>query len=319
MLKVQDLLHEINRNLLEEVGSIYKYNDFILVGNNMSGKSWLIKELLKSNQDKIYFIDSINRTIATNNPIGKFEDINDKKEILLQRIKDENFNTRDTVAASYNNSLILNELYENIEVYKDNINYYFETSFEVILESEVGVNQLFSENIYKYRVGSNIYDKLSNGFQAIIRILVEITFAISQGAEVIIIDEIDLHLDSENCKRIIKYLRDRFTNTKLIFTTHSPDVISGSEKFNIFKIESDNCSYFDGDDLNDIPYINRILFEPNILVSNPIDNELSSFLKLKVAGRNLNEEELNRLNSYDNLTVKQKILRDYINRWDNED
>ncbi|MBN1075017.1 ATP-binding protein [Clostridium botulinum] len=316
MFKVEDLLLDMKNKLFEKVGSIYKHDDFIIVGNNMSGKSWVIMELLKSNISESYLIDSINRTIANNDPRGRFKDIINKQEILIERVKVKNFNRIDTITSIYNNSLIYNELTENLEAYSDVINNYFGKEFKV--EEKEDNDGLFSDKKYVYKLGDDEYSELSNGFQAIVRILVEVVFALSLGVKAIAIDEIDLHLDSEQCKKMIQFLRINFKEIKWVFTTHSSEVILASKDFNILKIENGYCNYFDGNDMENIPYINRMLFEPNTLNRNPIDNELSNLLRLKAIGKNIDEDIL-KINSYDNLTVKQTILRDYLVRWNNED
>lgn len=316
MHNINQLVNLIYKKRFEKQYCEMKYDDYIIVGDNMSGKSELIRELENKIEDQLFFIDTVNRTIGTTDPIGEFDKITSVKEIVEERFRDERFNISDSIGI-YNHNLILNELIEHYDKYQLVIESYIGKSFQILEQKEA--SSIMSGNIvYKYKIGDKIYDSLSNGEQAIIRILVEIMFAISRGVSIIAIDEIDLYLDSTNCKKMIKFLKEKFSSVNWIITTHSDNIIFASENFNIIKIKNGQCSYYDSNDFDNIPYINRILFEPSIFNESEIDVKLSDLIRRRVLGVIISQEEIYEVKKLDSLTVRQEILKKYILGWENE-
>ncbi len=135
MLKIDNIKKEIINKIFNNKSSIIKYSGIILIGNNMSGKSYLIKEIIKEKlpENNIYFIDSVNRIIPNSNPMGLFNTIK-LSDILENRLKDDIFNKKDVISTTTTNTLVLNELLENFENYKTIIENYFGYKFEIITE-----------------------------------------------------------------------------------------------------------------------------------------------------------------------------------------
>ena len=76
-------------------------NNYILVGDNSSGKSEILQSVIERKKDgAIYFIDSVNRTFKVNDVelIGKsYENMSfDLRPILEMRLDPLNFNLQDT-------------------------------------------------------------------------------------------------------------------------------------------------------------------------------------------------------------------------------
>ena len=315
MINIQDVKNIIVEKVYNNVASEFNHNDFILIGSNMTGKSKIIKDIIDTNIDNLYFIDSINRTIPNDNPIGKFSDISSIEDIVVNRRKKDVFNRKDVIDNIHNNNLILNELIENIETYRELINKFFNCEFEVIEKSESQDSLLIGNKIYIYKFGNKKYSSLSNGYQAMIRILMEIKFAVSRGCKFVIIDEIDAHLDNINCSRLISFIKDEFNSLRFLITTHSPDVILSSYDFNIIKINENYCEYYDSNDMNELNYINRTLFRKTNRINNEIENKLTNYIRLLVKGYILTEDDKMYINSIENLSIKQKILQKYILEW----
>lgn len=49
MLKIDNIKKEIINKIFNNKSSFIKHSDIILIGNNMSGKYYLIKEIIKEN------------------------------------------------------------------------------------------------------------------------------------------------------------------------------------------------------------------------------------------------------------------------------
>ena len=78
------------------------------------------------------------------------------------------------------------------------------------------------------------------------------------GEGIVLIDEIDLHLHPQWQRNVISSLTQTFPNCQFIVTTHSPQVLSGVEKENVFILENyqivNNTPYTYGKDSNSILY-----------------------------------------------------------------
>lgn len=78
------------------------------------------------------------------------------------------------------------------------------------------------------------------------------------GEGIVLIDEIDLHLHPQWQRTIIRSLEETFSNCQFIVTTHSPQVLSGVRRENVFLIENsqlvENTPYTYGKDSNSILY-----------------------------------------------------------------
>ena len=108
MHNINQLVNLIYKKRFEKQYCEMKYDDYIIVGDNMSGKSELIRELENKIEDQLFFIDTVNRTIGTTDPIGEFDKITSVKEIVEERFRDERFNISDSIGI-HNHNLILNE------------------------------------------------------------------------------------------------------------------------------------------------------------------------------------------------------------------
>ena len=78
------------------------------------------------------------------------------------------------------------------------------------------------------------------------------------GEGIVLIDEIDLHLHPQWQRNVIRSLTQTFPNCQFIVTTHSPQVLSGVKKENVFILENyqlvNNTPHTYGKDSNSILY-----------------------------------------------------------------
>ncbi len=96
----------------------------------------------------------------------------------------------------------------------------------------------FDRTIYNFRITADgvepfFFDKLSDGYSAIISIIVEIILRaesqLKRGEEqngIVIIDELETHLHIELQRQILPFLVNFFPNIQFIVTTHSPFVMT---------------------------------------------------------------------------------------------
>ena len=95
---------------------------------------------------------------------------------------------------------------------------------------------------------------LSNGYQAIIRILLELVYysdklKLRDGEKkVVIIDELDEFLSPKVCSNLWMFLKKEFPNLSFIVSTHSSDLIVGAEDANIIVLADNNYEILDSND-----------------------------------------------------------------------
>ena len=193
MNNYQDMIVRVTETICENVDNEKNY---ILVGDNSSGKSEVLKMVIEKCLDyPIYFIDSVNRTFDTN----KVELVSkmyknakmDSECVVRERIDAFNFNLQDV----FNAAACIEQLYTK----------YSDKSMcmcKAFLNKDI---QIVRENI-----GAGIAEnrvlidgneaKLSSGYQAVIRIFYEILFFCDVMNEkkwekgFVVIDEVDEYL-----------------------------------------------------------------------------------------------------------------------------
>ena len=102
MKKYQVMIDEITASVSE---LLQKQENYILIGDNSSGKSDVLKKIIQDySESEIYFIDSVNRTFD----IKKIEfnrNINENilegsKQVVLTRISSEYFNLQESFSVT---------------------------------------------------------------------------------------------------------------------------------------------------------------------------------------------------------------------------
>ena len=98
MKKYQVMINEITASVSE---LLQKQENYILIGDNSSGKSEVLKKIIQEYSDPaIYFIDSVNRTfdikkIELNRSINE-NILEGSKQVVLTRISSEYFNLQES-------------------------------------------------------------------------------------------------------------------------------------------------------------------------------------------------------------------------------
>lgn len=111
---------------------------------------------------------------------------------------------------------------------------------------------IFKQNFYKKNNNDNeVYSfyNLSTGEQRILRFFGDLLSAVNQDIDTFIFDEMDLSWHPEWQRKMVYYVVDFFDKLKLdkkiniIFTTHSPFILSDMPKENVIMLYRDNNGY----------------------------------------------------------------------------
>lgn len=317
---------ELRKNFIELCESILstpKNYNITLTGRNMSGKSevliYILKKLIKSTpKESVYFIDTVNRSLISENAVGMhFPDLNEtlnfmgtNSSIVTRRIISNYLNKIDTfstgehyLGAFYSYHYLRNKLKE--KSFRKDINSFI-SDFNLNLSFDYKSNKL---SIYK----NGFEVQPSSGFQAIIRLYIEFSHATTQGAKVIIIDEIDSHLDAFMCTKILNKLQLHFNKIKVISTVHSLNFFQEINFNKIFIIKNDllNFDIIDSRDITSLDYINREIFN-NSKAVDPKKNDIEMIF-IKVMNKiNLTDKELELIKSDNEFSPQDIILLEAI-------
>ena len=294
--------------IVEEILKIKE--DIIIVGDNSSGKSDILKSIIENlPQSECYYIDSCNRVFEYKNTLNTGDNLLKTEDILKARLEEENFNLKDSFGT-------IGNIERYYSIYKTEflslINEFLEK--DIIIEEENGIKW---DKVLK--VDGEIYEYLSNGYQAIFRIFLELIYAtkVNKNIKTIIIDEITEFLSAKNEAKILNFLREKFQNIKIIVTTHSEDIISNTPNTRLVIITEIDYEILDGDDFQTNTEIRRVF--SNLFFNDKEDKDEKKKIEIESLLRKLynkklfgewteeDEIEIKKLEALD-LTNSQKLL-----------
>ena len=308
-------INEIKENLLEEK---LPYFNSIIVGDNSSGKSLLLKTFIEeaSKSKKIYFIDAVNRNFDVKK-ISKLEKKPEYKSTILEtRMREEFFNLVD----SFNFFGTSTERIEMIyTLYEEEVQKLFYKltgdSFSLIAGDVLGE--------VDFGIGKGL---LSSGYQALIRIVLELlyykdTVIVKEEAEEawIVIDELDEFLSPKYSARIMEFLKAEFPWANWIVTTHSCDLVAYTSDSNLIILDDGFCEVLDINDYSSISEV-QIVFERLFGKENLLENEIESVLR-RLFNNKINnvwgkdEEECLEEIRKEQLSASQKLILRQIQEW----
>lgn len=90
-----------------------KYKNTIIIGDNSSGKSEVLKELLRDKSTGYYFIDSVNRTFNYKKVSSTNELKEAYKNVLKYRLEGNIFNLVDSFNLYNTGTSVIEEIYLN--------------------------------------------------------------------------------------------------------------------------------------------------------------------------------------------------------------
>lgn len=315
---VQDVVNLIKKSIINNV-NFYQYKDMIIIGENTSGKSKMLKDSIGAlnNNTNIYFIDCKNRVIPTKKGLI-IDEFNKFKisEIVDERIKKDNFNKKDIFSIGAESEIALGELIKNnskyIELFKEVLD------INMKCEETTGLVQDEVEQIY---INSDNLREISSGIQSMLRILMEVNFASENKCKVVFIDEFNTNLDHKTSSEFFIKLRKKYSNMRFIITTHNIYTLRGVDNADVIKIykdfeesENNNCEIFDSNDLDNLEIIDRKLFSGTTERNGKDEKDiiLSNALKIFLSNGILDDQTKDTLKSMIDLTLKQKIIYNYI-------
>ena len=282
--------------------------DVIIVGDNSSGKSDILKGIIKElSINECYFIDSCNRIFEYNDTLSTEGKAPETQEVLKIRIEDENFNLKDSFGIIGN----IERLYSK-----------YESKFLSLIKEFLNKDIIITNDNSRIttrkilQIDNETYEYLSSGYQAIFRIVLEMIYATKTNSSIktVVIDEITEFLSVKNEAKILNFLREKFPNIRFIVTTHSEDIISNTSKTRLIIITDNNYEVLDGDDFQTNIEIRRVF--SNLFFKNEEEKEkldIESCLR-KLYNKKIFEEweekddfEINQLEKLD-LTNSQKLI-----------
>lgn len=310
MKSYQSMINRLSGILSEDS---LPYEDSIIIGDNSSGKSDILKVLVQSDEvEKYYFIDAVNRYFNVNQIINRSEpEIIYSKEINIHRMDEDNFNRKDSFYYRgvpraiedffVNYSVKLTELMCEFLQQKFEIKY-GNYGWEVCMDGEMV--------------------SLSSGYQALLRIFIEVVyFEKTKGTGTIVIDEIDEFLSVKNCGEVLNFLREQFKGIHFIVTTHSADLIANVENANLILLQGNSFQVLDAGDFSSVSQVYNIFdvilrVEEKKSEKEKMDDKLRMLLNNKMSGIwKQEDEELFENVKNENLTKVQKLIMRQIEEW----
>lgn len=306
----QNMLIRLSRILLE--GKL-PYNDTIIIGDNSSGKSDILKKMIEdSDGSSYYFIDAVNRYFDIAQIMSKWEqEILFSKEINIHRLKEDNFNHKDSFYYGGTPKAV-EDFYIN---YSDELNELMKEFLDIQFEIKRGT------------VGWEVYidgekETLSSGYQALLRLFIEIVYyEKTKKIGIVVIDEIDEFLSVKNCGEIYGFLQKKFPALNFVVTTHSADLVANTENANLILLQNGEFEVLDSGDFSSISQVYDI-FEAVLerdgekSEKEKIDDRLRALLNNKISGVWESEDEKKLADvKNQNLTKAQKLIIKQIEEW----
>ncbi|MDO4336936.1 MAG: AAA family ATPase [Eubacteriales bacterium] len=292
-----------------------RYEDSILIGDNSTGKSELLRRLiLELNEtEEVYFVDAVNRNFCVKD-ISRTEKIPPYKESILKtRLDIEHFNLKDSFNCYGTNTERIEIIYTLFE--KELQELFYELTglkFERIPENDMGE--------VRFPEGEGV---LSSGYQAIVRIILELLYFEKAGRKSskawIVIDELDEFLSPRYAGKIWGFLKEKFPHYYFVVTTHSSDLLVGADNANLIALLGDNFEVRDIGDYDSNSSV-QMIFEHvfGFKQESKDDNfsKLQNLLGKKINGvwTEMDEKQLEQINQ-ECLTASQALIYKQIVEW----
>lgn len=294
------------------------YIDSIVIGDNSSGKTMLLKLFIEKikNDGAVYFIDAVNRGFDVKKISKTIKKPVYKKTILDTRLQDMNFNLAD----SFNCFGTLTERVEIIyQLYEKEVQdlFYELTSdrFKIHYDDPIGE--------VDFGDGKGL---LSSGYQALIRILLELLYYQDMEIEShalqyawVIIDELDEYLSPRYSAAILKFLKKTFPWGRWIVTTHSCDLVASANDFNLIILDNGCYEVIDINDYTSVSEVQIIfdrVFGNHKVSESETENILRRLLNNRINGAwGEKDEGCFRQVANGTLTASQQIIVRQIRDW----
>lgn len=295
--------------------------DTIIIGDNSIGKSDLLQELIERDKDGgIYFLDVVNRRFLIERVEfeKKKKDIEYNKKIIETRSDRRFFNQEDSFQIFGTATDGIESLYP-----------YYAHKVRGMFKEFTNHDFLVKRDIDNYALIDGKERRLSNGYQALIRIFFELEYyqdmVVKYGKKkqyLFIIDEINECLTPNNAYRLLMFIKKYYKEMNFVVTTQCADVIVGTCDCNIIAILPDErYEILDTNDFDNIIDANN-LFIKSFSNGNykewkqMTDRELARLFNNRISGElGKEDQETLRQIKEKKLTKAQTVLLRQIEEW----
>ncbi len=306
----------------EVIEKIYEkallYKDSVVIGDNASGKTLLLKLFIElaGSSENVYFIDAVNRGFDVKKISRLKKKPEYKKTILQTRLSETHFNLQDSFNCYGTSTERIEMIYQ---LYEKEVQ-------DLFCEITNDCFKIMSDNPMGEVDFGNGRGLLSSGYQAIIRILLELLYY--QDMEVgkrglqdawIVIDELDEFLSPGYAAKILPFLKKKFPWGKWLITTHSCDLVAYAYDANLVILENDSCEVIDINDYSSVSEV-QIIFGRLFHIPTNVESEKNVVLrrllnnKMNHAWGQCDEECLRQIEGQD-LTASQRMIINEIRKW----
>lgn len=295
-----------------------KYSDTIIVGDNSSGKSLLLKLLIEKfgKSDAVYFIDAVNRGFEAGMVVQENKKPEYKQTILNTRLEDEYFNLKDSFNCYGTRTERVEQIYYLFEEKLQSL-------FEQLTEEKFKIAASGVAGEVEFESGRGL---LSSGYQAIVRILLELLFYQEKCLDekkiknaCVVIDEADEFLSPVYEYKLLPFLKEQFPEMEFIVTTHSANLVAGSQDANLIVLENTGYEVLDANDYQSVSEVQIIferLFGMHLTEETEIETELRRLLnnRINCVWTQREQQCLEKLRDKD-LTASQQLIYKQIAEW----
>ncbi|MBO5353878.1 MAG: ATP-binding protein [Lachnospiraceae bacterium] len=309
---VENLNQVITKMIKEEL----KYEDTILIGDNSSGKSELLRRLINElrKSQSVYFIDAVNRNFSVQ-AVSRTEKVPVYTEYIINtRLNEEHFNIKDSFNCYGTNTERIEIIYNLFETELQNMfSELVGKTFELLSDTKTGQ--------VKFVEGEGL---LSSGYQALIRILLELLYCKKTMKETsekiwIVIDELDEFLSPRYAGKICGFLKKKFSEFRFVVTTHSCDLVANASDANLIVLTQDDFEVWDVNDYDSNSSV-QIIFDRVFGIEEQSTDQnfdlLRNLLSKRINGA-WSEMEEKQFDAIDvsKLTASQALIHKQIREW----
>ena len=309
-------MEQMNHVIEKMAAGQLPYQSNVVIGDNSSGKSLLMKKFIEKVGEDVYFIDAVNRVFDVKKVIQQEKKPLYNKAILDTRLKEDCFNINDTFNCYGTQTERVEMIYCIYE--REAQQLFFELTgnrFKILYDNPFGE--------VDFEAGHGL---LSSGYQALIRILLELLYyqdaAVSKNTAKkywIVIDELDEFLSPKYSAVILEFLKKKFIWANWLVSTHSSDMVAGTLDANLIILQDDTCEVVDINDYEDVTEVQVIfekLYGKQVKPDNEI-NDLLRFLLNKKINNAWGKEEDRKLKTLlgKKLSASQQVILKQIQEW----
>lgn len=316
---------KFGQNSLDEIGAMLagrelKYADTVMIGDNSSGKSLLLRLLIQKMEackEEVYFIDAVNRSFDIKDVQREKRKPVYKPTILSTRLQENYFNLADSFSCYGTSTERAEEIYSAYEK-----------------EVQALFCELTGERFEMLHYGDELREVafpsgvglLSSGYQALVRLLLELLYYQEMGMKKrglskarVVIDELDEFLSPRYAGRIWGFIKENFPGMDLIATTHSCDLVASAKNANLIVLEAGGYEVMDAGDYTSLSEVQlvfgRLFGEQEELVSGT-EQTLRRLFNNKISGVWTKEDE-SRLQQLgrEPLSASQQLIYRQIREW----